>query len=281
MSKKMNSVLFYFSGTGNTFWITKKVSDTLSSKIIPIAKTVGRKDINVSEEIVGIITPVYYGDLPLIVRDFLVKLKAIEKKYIFLIVNYGGGTGVSVSEAKRIVKQNAGHISMVYSIHMPQNTFFKKSENHQKLYASAERLLSTLKKRIERRKTGRYSTNLILDYSLGFTFKLLKPQYKKHLINLTSLDEKASVEQAIYLADSTFFVNDNCNGCGTCQMVCPVNNILIVNEKPNWQHHCENCLACYNLCPKKAIHGPLVEKDYYYKHPDIKIKDFVNQKNTQ
>ena len=277
----MNSVLFYFSGTGNTFWITKKVGEILSSEIIPIAKTIDNEEISVQEDVVGIVTPVYYGDLPLIVREFLMKLCLIEGKYLFLIVNYGGGAGVSVSEARRIVKMKGGAVSMVYSIHMPQNAFYKKSENHEKIYSSAEKLLSTIKKRVEKGKRGRYSTNMILDYMLGFTFKLLKPQYKKHLINLTSLDDLASVEDAIYLADTTFSVNDNCNACGTCKNVCPVNNVLLIDGKPNWQHHCENCLACYNLCPQKAIYGPLVEKDYYYKHPEIKISDLINQKNAQ
>ena len=274
----METILYFFSGTGNSFWLAKKIKQYSSAKVIPIASELDENLIYVKEDIVGIIVPVYYGDLPNIVKRFLNKLRSIENKYMFLIVNYGGGTGVSVSTAKKLIKNNGGNISAVYSIHMPQNAFYKHSENHHILYASADNLLKTINTTIEKRKNGRFSTNRVMDIILGTIFALLKPQYKKHLIKLANLDIKATVEEAIYKADTTFSVNQNCNGCGTCQKICPVNNIELVNGKPLWQHHCENCLACYNSCPQKAIYGPLVEENYYYRHPEMTIKDLIYQK---
>jgi ferredoxin/flavodoxin len=274
----MKIILYFFTGTGNSLWLAKKVKQHTSAKLIPIASTLDEDSINIKEEIVGIIVPVYYGDLPNVVKDFLKKLRKIENKYIFLIVNYGGGTGVSVSTAKKLIKKNGGDISAVYSIHMPQNAFYKQSENRQVLYASADKLIKSIGTTIEKRKKGRFSTNKVMDIILGFMFRLLKPQYKKHLIKLAALGKKAAVEEAIYTADRTFSINENCNGCGTCQKICPVDNIKIVNGKPQWQHHCENCLACYNWCPQKAIYGPLVEENYYYRHPEMKIEDLMYHK---
>lgn len=64
---------------------------------------------------------------------------------------------------------------------------------------------------------------------------------------------------------------------GTCQKIYSMNNIKTINGKPQWQHHCENCLVCYNWCPQEAIYGPLVEENYYYRHPEMKIKDLKYQ----
>ncbi|MDR2194165.1 MAG: 4Fe-4S binding protein [Treponema sp.] len=39
--------------------------------------------------------------------------------------------------------------------------------------------------------------------------------------------------------DKKFTVNNNCTGCGICEKVCPVDNIEILNNKPQYKHHCE------------------------------------------
>jgi formate hydrogenlyase subunit 6/NADH:ubiquinone oxidoreductase subunit I len=53
----------------------------------------------------------------------------------------------------------------------------------------------------------------------------------------------------------------------------------MTDKHPVWQHHCENCLACYNWCPVKAIQGGIAAKNYYYRHPQIKITEIMNQRN--
>ena len=63
---------------------------------------------------------------------------------------------------------------------------------------------------------------------------------------------------------------------GLVRRVCPVNNIIITDKKPIWQHHCENCLACYNWCPVKAIRGGIAAKNYYYRRPEIKIAEMID-----
>jgi ferredoxin len=46
-----------------------------------------------------------------------------------------------------------------------------------------------------------------------------------------------------------FNVSDACTGCGTCETVCPVANIVMKNKKPSFQHHCEQCMPCVQWCP--------------------------------
>lgn len=55
--------------------------------------------------------------------------------------------------------------------------------------------------------------------------------------------------------DSKFFLEDEkCTSCGNCEKVCPVNNIVIKNKRPDWKHNgCEQCLACIHACGSEAI----------------------------
>lgn len=274
----METVLYFFSGTGNTLALAKYVQEKTSAKLVPGAALRGADAVEVQREAIGIVTPVYYGDLPNIVKDFLRKLTNLEETYIFLVVNYGGGTGTSVATAKKLVRENGGRVSAVYRIHMPQNSFAKSAETPPDLYAAAERVLSDIRQTILQQTKAVFSTNRWADSVQGILYAVLKPMYRKHLLRLSSLDADASIEAAIAAADRTFPLNENCTGCGTCARVCPVDNIDLASGRPQWLHHCENCLACYTWCPEKAIRGPLVEEDYYYRHPGVRLQDLAGQK---
>ena len=50
-----------------------------------------------------------------------------------------------------------------------------------------------------------------------------------------------------------FRTTDKCIGCGRCKNICPMNNITLVNKRPQWGENCANCLACYHICPKRCI----------------------------
>ena len=78
--------------------------------------------------------------------------------------------------------------------------------------------------------------------------------------------------------DKFFFADDNCNTCGVCESICPVNNIQLVEGKPQWQHKCQQCLACINLCPENSIqYGKQTIGIERYCHPEISLKDLMSQ----
>ena len=47
------------------------------------------------------------------------------------------------------------------------------------------------------------------------------------------------------------------------------------NGKPVWLHKCENCLACFNLCPQEAIETKIVSKNYHYKFPGLTPEEMI------
>ncbi len=77
--------------------------------------------------------------------------------------------------------------------------------------------------------------------------------------------------------DKNYTVDDKCNGCSICQKVCPVNNIIMEDNKPLWNKKCEQCYACLQWCPKESIQvGKKTIGVKRYHHPNITIKDIQN-----
>jgi len=105
-------------------------------------------------------------------------------------------------------------------------------------------------------------------------FDFLKPIFINPMKNTAEIpkDSKLTVEEVIPLMDRSYHTDKNCIGCGKCSNICPVQNIKMVDDKPIWQHKCENCLACIKWCPQKAIYGyGGLPKGYH--HPEVKISD--------
>ena len=68
-----------------------------------------------------------------------------------------------------------------------------------------------------------------------------------------------------------FAANDSCIGCGTCEKICPRNNIQLVEGKPRFGPNCIGCLSCVQFCPKQAINiGKITEKRERFPNPNIK-----------
>ena len=76
--------------------------------------------------------------------------------------------------------------------------------------------------------------------------------------------------------EKNFSLDSNCNGCKTCERVCPVDNIIMENHKPKWSGKCTDCMACINICPKEAINiGKSTIRKNRYLNPYIKREELL------
>lgn len=275
----MNAEIYYFSGTGNSLVVARDIAGKIKGKLISIPSMVDQGIVRTDAEVIGIVFPVYYigpVQIPLIVRRFVNQLEDIGSKYIFAVCTYGGGSYTTLKMLSEMLKIRGGKLAAGFGVHMPQNAFEKPYENKQKLFNHWQKKLKDIAEYVRAKKEGRFDADtIVLKLILTPFMPLIKKGLKTALCKMAGLQTGSDLflEELIPLADVSFFPDEKCNGCGICESVCPVRNIKIVEKKPAWQHHCENCLACFNWCPNAAIHGGIVSDGKRYRHPDVELSD--------
>lgn len=263
----MKSIIYYFTGTGNSLKIAKSLSDKIDDcELVPIAKIWEKDYLASSTEKVGFIFPLYYAGLPKIVYDFLQKIDLSKSNYFFAVVTYAGDINTTpLLQIETILNSKSKSLSAGFYVLMPNNYILgydvHSEERQKEFFEEAKKTISIITNTVEKNET-----NLTKD-----TFE--KRRIKSEKFNN---DFRNNVNES----DKSFYAEDTCTNCGICAQVCPVNNIILVEGKPNWQHKCQQCLACINYCPEKCIQfGEQTTKTQRYNHPDVKVKDLIKQKN--
>lgn len=259
----MKTTIYYFTGTGNSLKIAKDLSQRLDEcELIPIAKNVHQKDIISRSEKVGIVCPLYFGGLPEIVVDFLEKITFEKTKYIFSVVSRGTARiRGALSQINKLLKEKKKDLNAGFYTYMPGNYIINydiiPNERQQFLFQKTNRKINRIAQIIKNNK-----------------YKIEKEMYLRGALVLNN-----RFRQKVNNCDDKFMVNENCNSCGICKKICPINNIIIINGNPHWQHRCQLCLACIHFCPQEAIqYGTETINRKRYHHPEITIDDMTNQK---
>ena len=193
-----------------------------------------REEIQSKADVIGITFPVYYADLPNIVRRFAGKLDCTETAYVFSVATYGGAAGASLRSLSRILESRGKPPAAGFGVHMPQNAFRKPWERKLAILRRAEKRIDFVARSVEARKTGMHYANLPLQILLTPFQGLLQRMAARSLEEVSNTPSSAglTIEQLIPLSDRSFAVNKQCNSCGTCVRVCPVNNIAGQSERP-------------------------------------------------
>ncbi len=285
MSKK----IYYFSGTGNSYVVAKDIAEKVKADLISIPKVMNMDKIQIDAESIGIIFPSYLAPLsglPLIVERFVEKIANIESLHIFAVCTCGGYECVnalpSLNKLNQIIRSCGGKLSAEYSTRLPMNNLdydhipIPITRDQEVIINKSKTKIDDICYRIIKKRGTKYKTAKIL-FSL-----LMSPLYKlmrQSVIN--ALKEKAKEPmdtllkyfELMPLTDRSIIVDEKCIGCGTCAKVCPVNNIKIVEKRPELQHRCEMCFACDEWCPSNAIHHWSRAEGVKYHHPEVKISD--------
>ena len=105
-------MIYYFSGTGNSHYVAEVLSKSLQDTMQSIESAQNIKQ----DEIIGIVTPVYFFGLPDIVKDFLERLSVSPKSYFYLVVTYGGKPGNIGKEANQIMQKKGTGFYAMYAV---------------------------------------------------------------------------------------------------------------------------------------------------------------------
>ena len=254
----MTNTIFYFTGTGNCLMVAKSIAAGLGdARAVPISRAV-RGSVDTGGDIVGLVFPVYWGGLPLIVRKFLPLLEHSQESYLFAVATHAGGPGKVLSQLQAELKALGLELSAGYRLSMPSNYVISydapDEDDIKKDLEQADRIIADIIETVRERKMYRPSTDFP-------KYERPNSAYERFIAGVNSLDAHYEVEES-------------CTGCGDCARVCPVANIVLRKGRPTWLHHCEQCLACINWCPVKAIqYGSGTSSRGRYTNPRVSIDD--------
>jgi len=262
----MDTMIYFFTGTGNSLKVAKDIAEKLMfCELIPIAKVWQRANVESTSDNVGFIFPLYYSGLPKIVYDFIEKIDLTKSKYFFTVVTSAGDiTDLPLQQIEKLLKVKTKSLNAGFMINMPNNYIIGydiHSEKRQKEFFESE------KAQVEK----------IVDIIKNKKSNVNQDIFKKDLTRAERFNAK--FRKDVNDSDKNFYIDENCSNCGICELICPVNNIILVDGIPKWQHRCQQCLACINFCPERSIQfGKGTLKTQRYHHPDIRIQDISSQK---
>lgn len=255
----MKTSLFYFSATGNSLVVARDIAEGLpEAKLCAISQVIGG-DLPLEAECIGIIYPVYFAGLPRIVSDFIATLNPKKVKYIFVVCTFGAFAAGSLLMAKEQLTALGIPMNAGYYVPMPGNYIVKygayKKEKQEKMFRKARESVRRIVEDVINQKNIPVKSGNFLFNMIGNSI------YKSKLPQFPTLDRN-------------FAANGKCTMCGICVKVCPVKNIRIEGNRPQWQGNCEHCMACIQWCPVEAIeYSAATEGRERYRHPDITVND--------
>jgi len=257
------TIIYYFTGTGNSLAIARKIAEDTNAELIGIPHALKNPHPIPKDASVGIIYPLYAGGLPNIVVRFLKSVSLADAGYLFFIATEGGKMGAPTSQISRLSKA-AGHTpDASWWIQMPDNyiplSAPPQTPEQQKMYDAAKRKAAVISEAVKNREKH--------IEGMGFAGKLMGLAYGPFIKHLAESDKK-------------FTISANCSECGICSEVCPADNIIIGKHgNHTWHHQCEGCLACLHFCPEEAINtGTKTELRPRYRHPTVSVSDMKQQK---
>ena len=256
--ERNNTMIFYFTSTGNCLSAAKRISRNTGDSITSITECIKNNQYHFSftdSEKIGFIFPCYFWGTPLIFDDFIRHLNADDFKghYIYLINTYGSLPGNTLGSAYKVFKSNNIEINSGFYVKMPENYMiaFKAPSNNKitlcltKAYSLIDNIIKQVNGKVN---------NLHPDAKETIVLPLSRAIHKYYILNRRTYK---------------FNVKGNCTGCGLCERICPSEVIKIKDNKPVWNGECQQCLGCLNRCPTSAIqYGKVTLKNGRYVHPD-------------
>ncbi len=259
------SMIFYFTGTGNSLYVAKNIGESNNEALVSIAEVMNSPKANYEfdlkdNEAIGFVFPIYSWGPPKMVIQFIEKFKLnnYNNHYMFAIATCGKNIGNSMELLDFHLKKKNLALKSGFSIVMPNNFIglgnVDTPSAESKKLSEAEVTLKHINGIIKDRKVDVYET--AKGAVPGLLTSMINPMFNK----------KAT-------SPKKFYTNDKCIACGLCSLVCNTQTIKVLS-KPTWGTECAQCMACLHLCPTEAIQfSKGSEKKGRYKNPNISVDE--------
>ena len=249
------AVIFYLSGSGNSLYAARQLAEKLEDCRLETIGSYLRKPYDVKDEVVGIVSPVYCFALPPMMAKFLEKLQA-KPNYCFGVVTMGGNQGRALKQMSDALAAKKIALNYAQAVLMPDNFFGIPLEKRLEELKAAEPVIVKFAEEVAEGKADVVSVKEAMLWKLFGTSASW--WYLKNRLKFEEMTVDAT----------------KCVSCGICAEVCQMENITMVDGKPNFGKNCASCLGCFHWCPESAISaGKLtLDNNKRYVNPNINLQ---------
>lgn len=254
-------MIIYFSGTGNSFSVAKKLATATGDTAVPLIRIKENPDNFdlAGESRIGVVFPVYYGDIPKPVEDLFRTVKLDQHTYFYAVATCGGSFGNSLYHLREILRGRVCDLSYGRVSYMIANSTATWKKNVSYDYHRLDKE-DPLVQEVARAVDSRLN-----DHSM---------------MQSTIMGKIASSDFVKRMGMKRFLVTVNkgaCVGCGICMKICPAHNIEIQHGKALVGNRCAHCMACVHNCPHGGmmVSGHPIKKENQYRHPEVALKDLM------
>lgn len=232
----------YFSGTGNTrYCVEQFVKKSESSANVMSIEDSDVIEAIKSNKLIIFGYPIYFSNIPKLVRDFIDGNKEVFKnKDIYIICTMGLFSGDGAGCSARLFKQYGANVIGGLHLKMPDcigdEKALKKSIEKNKMIV--KKAVMKIDNAVERLKAGnptKEGLNILYHIAGLFGQRLWFYGKTKNYTNKIKINET------------------KCIACGKCIELCPMKNLKLINEKIISNGKCTMCYRCFSNCPKQAI----------------------------
>lgn len=239
-------MILCFSGTGNSRFVARELAKILNDRVIElqgellINPTIFNDDLSAETRIIWAF-PIYSWGVPPVVVEFIKTASlCIEKDCEhYMVCTCGDDIGNAHKHWRKLINKRGWYARSAYSVTMPNTyTLMKgfdvdnKELEEQKLAKAPTRI-----KEIASKIDSDNSVDDVVRGSWAWTkTAIIYPYFKRYC-----------------MSPRPFHATDKCIGCGKCAKACPLNNISMNGNKPQWSNNCALCLRCYHICPTQSV----------------------------
>jgi ferredoxin len=245
------ATIYCFSSTGNSLYAARRIALAIGGELVSMAGDEALATCH--DDVVGLVFPCYFWGVPRLVGRFIERLEVTSQgAYVFVVLCSGGPIFGALGQAKELlaargIRLGYGRRLASISNYLPEFMPQDSEPLRKKVDARLARIIADLKAR---------KTNSVLPFT----------PINRRIYQLFPDGD----------CDRLFTVSDDCQGCATCEGVCPVGNIELSDTRPQFRHHCEHCLGCLHNCPSQAIDWDgKTEGKARYRNARITVKDLT------
>lgn len=264
-------VIFYFSGTGNTWWVSEElalqfaklghIAEAYSIETVSVEKAAAMID---AVDMVGFGYPIHGSDVAEPMEKFICSLPQVSGKKAFVFCTQWLWSGDGAQVGGTMAHEKGFNVQWGEHFLMPNNvTVSIISLPYTNDYDRLAGVLDRARKR---------AVSFTREISKGRVFLRGFSQVSFYLGCMQRLPFRKVFHR---LQNDIGIDRDNCIDCGECVRLCPVKNFYYQNEVIKTKGECILCLRCYNFCPVAAIthmgRPHLHERGEPYRGP---VKDF-------